>query len=268
MTVTHRATARTIAMCTIAMLMTGCIKVDLNMQLQEDNTVSGTMVFAVSRDLLALTGSTADDLLGQITASAGPLPSGVKFQEAPYADDRFEGKTYTFSDVPIDTFSQGTTAGETISIKRVGDTFQVTGEIDLTSAATGQLQPGAAQLAKDMELRIAITFPGPVSQQSGGTISGNTVTWTPVFGEKTEIQATGSAIGSGGNGWVTWILLGLAIVLVAVVALVVVRSRGNRSALEAEPDPAANPPAPPAANPPAPTPSAPTDSSPPPPPAG
>jgi len=245
MTVTLRATARAIALCALAMLMTGCIKVDLNMELNGDNTVSGTMVFAVSRDLLALTGSSADDLLGQITASAGPLPSGVQFQESPYVDDTFEGKTYTFHDVPIDAFSQGTTtAGETISIKRVGDTFQVNGEIDLTRAVTGQLQPGAAQLAKDMELRIAITFPGPVSQQSGGTISGNTVTWTPAFGEKTEIQATGSAIGSGGNGPAMWILLGLAILLVVVVALVLVRSRRSRVPPEAGTETAATPPAP------------------------
>lgn len=244
MTATLRATARTIALCALAMLMTGCIKVDLNMKLQGDNTVGGTMVFAVSRDLLALTGSSADDLLGQITASAGPLPSGVQFQESPYADDKFEGKTYTFHDVPIDAFSQGTTAGETISIKRVGDTFQVDGEIDLTPAATGPLQPGAAQLAKDMELRIAITFPGAVSQRSGGTITGNTVTWTPAFGEKTEIQATGSAIGSGGNGPTMWILLGLAILLVVVVALVLVRSRRSRVPPEAGTEMAATPPAP------------------------
>jgi len=270
MTARLRGTARVITTCTLAMLMTGCVKVDLNMQLHGNNTVSGTMVFAVSRDLLALTGSSADDLLGQITASAGPLPAGVGFQQSAYADDRFEGKTYTFKDVPIDEFNRGTTAGESIAIQRVGDTFQVNGEVDLTPASTGPLQPGAAQLAKDMELRIAITFPGPVFQQSGGTISGNTVTWTPVFGEKTEIQATGSAIGSGGNGWVMWLLLGLAIVLVVVVALVVVRSRGNGSAPAPEPGPetAATPPAPPGADPPAPAPSAPTDSSPPPPPAG
>ena len=244
MTATLRATARTIALCALAMLLTGCIKVDLNMELHGDNTVGGTMVFAVSRDLLALTGSSADDLLGQITASAGPLPSGVRFQESAYADDKFEGKTYTFQDVPIDAFSQGTTAGETISIKRVGDTFQVNGEIDLTPAATGPLQPGAAQLAKDMELRIAITFPGPVSQRSGGTITGNTVTWTPAFGEKTEIQATGSAIESGGNGPMMWILLGLAILLVVVVALVLVRSRRSQVVPETRTETAATPPAP------------------------
>jgi LppM domain len=260
MTAMLRTTARTIALCALAMLMTGCIKVDLNMELHGDNTVGGTMVFAVSRDLLALTGSSADDLLGQITASAGPLPTGVQFQESPYADDKFEGKTYTFHDVPIDAFSQGSTAGETISIKRVGDTFQVNGEIDLTQAATGPLQPGAAQLAKDMELRIAITFPGPVSQQSGGTITGNTVTWTPAFGEKTEIQATGSAIGSGGNGPAMWILLGLAILLVVVVALVLVRSRRSRVPPEAGTEMAATPPAPPVA--------ATNDSPQPPPPAG
>src|SRR5439155_26360378 len=148
-------------------------------------------------------------------ARAGPLPAGVRFQASSYTDDRFEGKTYTFRDVPIDVFSQGTTAGETITIQRVGETFQVKGEIDLTPAATGPLQPGSAQLAKDMELRIAITFPGPVSQQSGGTINGTTVTWTPALGRKTEIRATGSAIGSGGPGVLLWILIGLAIALVA-----------------------------------------------------
>jgi hypothetical protein len=238
-------------------LMTGCIKVDLNLQLHGDNTVSGTMVFAVSRDLLALTGSSADDLLGQITASAGPLPAGVGFQQSAYADDRFEGKTYTFQDVPIDVFSRGTTAGESIAIQRVGDTFQVNGEIDLTPASTGPLQPGPAQLAKDMELRIAITFPGPVSQHSGGTISGETVTWTPAFGEKTEIKATGSAIGGGGPGALLWILVGLAILLVVVVVLVLIRSRRNRSVPEpgqgvavASPTPTPTP---------APAPSAPTD---------
>ena len=227
MTARLRGSTRVIATCTLAMLMTGCVKVDLNMQLHGDNTVSGTMVFAVSRDLLALTGSSADDLLGQITASAGPLPAGVGFQQSAYADDRFEGKTYTFQDVPIDAFNRGTTAGESIAIHRVGSTFQVNGEIDLTPASTGPLQPGAAQLAKEMELRIAITFPGPVSQQSGGTISGKTVTWTPAFGEKTEIRATGSAIG-GGPGALLWILIGLAMLLVVVVVLILIRSRLNR----------------------------------------
>jgi hypothetical protein len=251
MTARLRGTARVIATCTLAMLMTGCVKVDLNMQLHGNNTVSGTMVFAVSRDLLALTGSSADDLLGQITASAGPLPAGVGLQQSAYADDRFEGKTYTFKDVPIDEFNRGTTAGESIAIQRVGDTFQVNGEVDLSPASTGPLQPGAAQLAKDMELRIAITFPGPVFQQSGGTISGNTVTWMPAFGEKTEIRATGSAIGSGGPGALLWILIGLAIVLVVVVALVLIRGRRNR--VLPEPDQGV------ATASPAPTPSAPTD---------
>ena len=233
MTATLRGTARVIAACTLAMLMTGCVKVDLNMQLHGDNTVSGTMVFAVSRDLLALTGSSADDLLGQITASAGPLPAGVGFQQSAYADDRFEGKTYAFEDVPIDVFTRGTTAGGSIAIQRVDDTFQVNGEIDLTPASTGPLQPGAAQLAKDMDLRIAITFPGPVSQHSGGTISGTTVTWTPAFGHKTEIRATGSAIGGGGHDALLWVLIALAILLVVLVVLVLIRSRRKRSVLGA-----------------------------------
>jgi hypothetical protein len=105
-------------------------------------------------------------------------------------------------------------------------------------------------LAKGMELRIAITFPGPVSQQSGGTITGNTVTWTPAFGEKTEIRAIGSAIGSG-HGAVLWILIGLAVLLAVVVALILMRSRRNHGVHEPDHGVTAAPPAP--------APSAPTD---------
>ena len=125
MTARLRGTARVIATCTLAMLMTGCVKVDLNMQLHGDNTVSGTMVFAVSRDLLALTGSSADDLLGQITASAGPLPAGVGFQQSAYADDRFEG----FVEAAI----VGIRGGETLA--RCCDAVAQPVEIDREDAA-------------------------------------------------------------------------------------------------------------------------------------
>jgi MYXO-CTERM domain-containing protein len=235
-----RPVVRWLGLLTLATLATGCMKVDLSLQLHSDDTVDGTMTYAVSRDLLTLTNSSPEDLLGQV-ASQGPLPSGVSAQESDYADDTFVGKTLTFSDVDIGAFQRSGIGGETLSIQRVGDTFQVSGEVDLTSSATGQLQPGTAQLAKDMQLRLAITFPGPVQQQTGGTITGNTVTWTPVYGQKTEIRATGSAVGDESGSPIVWIAIAAGVVLLIAILLLVLRRRRARSVPVEPPAPASAP---------------------------
>ena len=99
------------------------------------------------------------------------LPAGIDYRSANYDDGTFVGKTLTFDHADIAAFQQSGIGGESLSIQRVGDTFQVSGEIDLTATSTGQLQPGAAQLARGMQLRLAITFPGPVQEQTGGTIT-------------------------------------------------------------------------------------------------
>jgi LppM domain len=224
---------RWLGLLSLAMLATGCMKVDLSLQLHSDDTVDGTMTYAVSRDLLTLTNSSPEDLLGQV-ASQGPLPSGVSAQESDYADDTFVGKTLTFSDVGIGAFQRSGIGGETLSIQRVGDTFQVSGDVDLTSSATGQLQPGTAQLAKDMQLRLAITFPGPVQQQTGGTVTGNTVSWTPVYGQKTEIRATGSAVGDETGSPIVWIAIAAGVVVLIATVVLILRRRRARP-VSAEP---------------------------------
>lgn len=220
-----RSAVRIIGVATLALVCTSCLKVDLAMRLHTDDTVDGTMTYAVSRNLLTLTNSSPDALLGQV-ASGQPLPSGVEYQTTDYADDTFVGKTLTFEGADIAAFQQGGIGGETLSIRRVGDTFQVSGEVDLTTSSTGPLQPGAAQLARDMRLRLEITFPGTVQEQSGGTITGpNTVTWTPTYGTKTEITATGSALGDRTSGPILWIVLAAAAIALAVLVVVIVRRR-------------------------------------------
>jgi hypothetical protein len=220
-----RSAIRMMGVVTLALVCTSCLKVDLAIRLHTDDTVDGTMTYAVSRDLLTLTHSSPDALLNQV-ASGQPLPSGVEYQTTDYADDTFVGKTLTFEGADIAAFQQGGIGGETLSIRRVGDTFQVSGELDLTTSSTGPLQPGAAQLARDMRLRLEITFPGAVQEQSGGTITGpNTVTWTPTYGTKTEITATGSALGDRTSGPILWIVVAAAGVALAVLVVVIVRRR-------------------------------------------
>jgi hypothetical protein len=216
----------------LAVLMSACLKLDMNLNVSSDNTVSGSVIFAVEKSLLELSGQSFDDILG----SSAPLPSdaeGVTVKD--YEDDQFAGKEYTFDSVPLAQFS-GDSSGQ-LSITRDGDVFHVSGTLDLSSVGgTGPsglsgFDPG--QFLQGAELRIRITFPGEVTD-SNGEISGNSVTWVPVIGEALDLQATASATGGGGSSSLTMLLIiGAAVVVVAVVIGVVVAQRRNKPAVAA-----------------------------------
>jgi hypothetical protein len=243
-----RTAGRIGAFVALVFLMTGCIKLNMNLGINSDNTVSGTVEFGVQKELLDLTGQNVEDLLG----SDAPFPSsapGVTIE--PFDDGEFAGQQFMFEDLPIEQFNSGGIAGasgataggagDTLQIARQGDTFVVTGVLDLSSGLSGATGPfggtGGAQFFESAEIRIAITFPGEVLQAPGGKIDGNTVTYVPEFGERLEINATGSAVDNGeaadvvggSDSFLPLILIigGVALVLL-IVLLLVVRGRKNK----------------------------------------
>lgn len=222
-----RSSGRAAAVCVLAILMTGCIKLNMDLQLRSDDTVDGSVIFAVNKQVLQLTGKSFDDLTGGQSA----VPSGVPVQTSDYDDDQYSGKKYAFEDVPISRFS-GDGSTDSLSIVHRGDTFVVSGALDLSAADTSQI-PNADQAFSTADISLSITFPGAVrSASAGSVISGNTVTWMPTFGEKTEITATGSAISSGG-GALPWILVGAGVLIVLIVVLVVLVLLARRKPKEA-----------------------------------
>ena len=284
-------TARRIgAFVALVFLMTGCIKLNMNVGINSDNTVSGTVEFGVQKELLDLTGQNVEDLLG----SEAPFPTeapGVTIE--PFDDGEFAGQQVIIEDMPIEEFNSGGIAGasgatgaaatgEELQIARQGDTFVVTGLLDLSSGLSGVTGPfggtGGAQLFESADVKIAITFPGEVLQAPGGQIDGNTVTYVPEFGDRLEINATGSAVDNGeaadvvggGDSFLPLILIIAGVVLLLlIVVFLVLRSRrlesaeGTRSGF-GEADPAAAPVAATPVAPPPPT--APSDAPPPAPP--
>jgi len=301
-----RTAGRIGAFVALVFLMTGCIKLNVNLGINSDNTVSGTIEFGVQKELVDLTGQNVEDLLG----SDAPFPSnaaGVTVE--PFDDGEFVGRQVILEDVPIEEFNSGGSvgasgatgasgptsgAGDSLQIARQGDTFVVTGVLDLSRALSGVTGPlagtGGAQFFDSADIKIAITFPGEVLQAPGGEIDGNTVTYLPEFDERLEINATGSAVDNGeaadvvggSDSFLPLILIiaGVVLVLLIVVFLVV---RGRRhedgggtpsgfgeagsAAAPVAPPPVAPPGAPTDARPPAP-PMPPGAPPPPPPPAG
>jgi hypothetical protein len=230
MTSTTRAGLRVLALGALALLLSACIKVDMDLDVAPDNTVSGSAVLAVDQNLVELSGQTADQLFQDVDLSN--LPPGATV--TPYEDEGFVGQEVTFDDVPLSEFSGGQTlggSGEDLSITRVGDEFHVAGGLDMSSAefTSGQIPQG---MLDNFEFRISITFPGRVTS-STGSIDGNTVTWEPRIGQNTEIRAVASAIPSGGTPWLTIALAAGGALLLAVILFLIMSRR--------RPEPAAGP---------------------------
>ena len=220
---TKRVALRSLALAAIALLLASCFKVDMTLDVSQDNTVSGSAVIAVDKKLVALSGQNVDDLFKN--ADSTNLPPGASV--APYDDGDFVGQEITFDSVPLERFSGAndplTGAGEELSITREGDEFHVSGNLDMS----GQEFTGNDQIPQSVlesfEFGISITFPGEVKSATGA-IDGNTVTWEPKFGENNRIEAVASAIPSGGSPLV-WILIAAGVLIVLLVAFLLIRAR-------------------------------------------
>jgi hypothetical protein len=259
-----RMVARLGAVAALALLMSACLKLDMNLDVSTDNTVSGSVIFAVDKGLLELAGQSFDDLIGSDT----PFPDDVEgVTVESYEDDDFTGQQYTFDGVPLSEFEGS--GDEELSITREGDVFHVAGVLDLatglTSGATGLSGFDPAEILQSADIQITMSFPGEVTE-SNGEVSGNSVTWVPEIGERLEITATAGATGSGGDSNLTMLLIiGAVVVVLAVIAGVIVAQRRNRPApaAAAASDVAASPPS---VQPASPAPEAPGTPPPPPPP--
>ncbi|HWC69763.1 MAG TPA: hypothetical protein VG993_01240 [Actinomycetota bacterium] len=242
----------------LTLLLAGCLKLDMAITLSPEDTVDGEMVFAVNKELLELTGQNLDDLLGDTS-----LPEDVEGATTePYEDERFVGTRVTFEGVALADMQESSDP-DALTIERVGDTFEVGGVMDLaTQDAEIEGNPFEAQIKEAFdtaELRIAITFPGEVLE-TNGRVDGTTVTWEPVFGERTEIMAVASASSEGGEGsgegtedgteaaggssegsssgnTLLYVILGLIAIAVVVGIFVMMRRRGAVSTPAGSPFP-------------------------------
>jgi hypothetical protein len=62
-------------------VLTGCLKIDLALEINEDASVDGEIIFAVSEELAQLTGQSREQLIEQVQADVmRDAPEGVTQQ--------------------------------------------------------------------------------------------------------------------------------------------------------------------------------------------
>jgi hypothetical protein len=210
--------ARTAAAVVLALALSGCIKMDIDLTLDGDKA-DGSVIVGVNRALLDMSGESVEDLLADMGVDEG-IPEGATVR--PYEDDVYVGQEYVLSGVDIAEF---TDEGElSITHDAEAGTYDVSGAMDMTD-----IGPETAELG-EFDISVSITFPGEVTDHNG-TLDGRTVTWTPVLGETNEMQAT--ARDGGGSDLPAWSLIAIAVAVVAVLAgLAYFLTRRNRATPE------------------------------------
>lgn len=231
---TMRAAGLAVMAVAAALLLSGCFTMKMDLTVQTDDTVDGSLVFAVQKSVADLMGG--EDAVAKAFESGGSgwdTSSGGNVETKPYRTDDLVGVEYVFDSLPLTQFSSGLDdSGDALSITRDGDTFVVKGAMDLTSDATqtGGMDPSTMMSGADVG--VSITFPGKVIS-ADGQVDGNTVTWTPTVGEKTPINAVGSANPGMNLGLIVGIALLVLLAVAAVVGFLLVRSRREGAVVEA-----------------------------------
>jgi hypothetical protein len=237
-----RRLGRVLGATSLALLLAGCFRVDMDVEVSPEDTVSGSAVIAVDESLVELSGQSADEIFSDVDSS--DLPEGASIDD--YSEDGFVGQQITFEDVPLEEFTSsdtlsGSGLGEELSIVRDGDEFVVSGALDMSGEQfTGTDIP--EQFLENFEFTISITFPGEVTE-STGEVDGTTVTWQPKVGENTRIEARASAIPSETSPWLIIALVALGAFLLGAVVFLLTRRRAAAPAAGPVDGDAAPPPA-------------------------
>lgn len=239
----------------------GCVRVEADLAIADDETVSGTLVIAALADddspaaaeraaqnaralesAIASGLRTAEGAVADVYSSAGYLGSRIAFAETPlaaFADTR--GGPAAGDEESDGTPEAGQSGG--ISITREDGVITLVGGLQLGEGdgegddgaeedpEGGGAAPEEAATPGEVPVRISIEFPGDVLDHNG-TLTGRTVTWT-TSGEET-LAMTASSIDHDPTGpsylWplVIGSLATIAAIAAGLLIVIGLRSRHDR----------------------------------------
>jgi len=198
----------------VSLISSGCVKLNMDLTVSNSDTVSGSMVFAFSKEIAELGGASGDSG----TPTNGLLGDAENVTVTAFDDGEFVGSTYSFENLPLENFKPNISDSSIFGIERVGDDIIVSGVLDSSSEGS-ELEDnpfGAAFVSGIMEstdIRISISLPGELIE-SNGEVNGQTVTWYGKFGERIEMSAVSN---SPQSVPIDWLVIG-GIAIIATIA--------------------------------------------------
>lgn len=173
------------ALTLVAFALTGCMKVDMNVTVNTDDTLDGTMIVAVDKSMLALSGKSPEDAFKN-AKEISDLPEGSRAEA--YDDGKYYGQKIIYDNLPFTAFNSGKKGAPAITHNDGRYTFSA--DMNTAGSNLGPQAQLAAPLLSSIKIKFVITFPGKVIEHDESAIvSGNTVTWNVRLGEDNKLRA-------------------------------------------------------------------------------
>ena len=220
--------------------LSGCVRIDRDIHVNDDGSGTYALTLGFKRDLATAYGSA---LVNQMTEYG----ESVKAKGGTYG--RSDDDTYTYwkftrpfrtpddlnqalTNLPSLTLGSSTLSSQdqlklTENSGPVVNDFRLAGAISLIP--NGQVNSTTQDLFKDAHNTLVITMPGMITSHSGGSQSGNTITYTVGYAQTAEVNVASRAVNwsvVAPAGLVVGGLLGALAILGFVVALR--RPKGER----------------------------------------
>jgi hypothetical protein len=199
------------------------MKAEMDLTVNQNDTVSGSVILAFSKDAIDLAGSLGSS---EALSTDSLIQEQPGITSVPFSDADFEGTKISFENRPFSEFATGT-AADSIMFTRDGDIVSVSGVIDMAGedpTVIDQIRtnPLTANLFAKSDISVSITMPGKILE-STGVVQGNTVTYTGQLGDNIEINIKTDT--SSGFNLLAIALGGLAIAGVVAGALLILNRR-------------------------------------------
>lgn len=279
-------------------VLAGCLSLETNISISDDGTADVELVTLIDtsqleefaemfgEDVGDLSSLSGDQLLEEFSEGENPCDdlagsfTDYEVTTVEVEEGSSRGVSCTVADVPIDELSSlGTDSSMSIEQDDSGTRFELTleGASDLTGGGETDEMTDLLGLTFEelFDIRFVVSAPGSLSEHNATSTDGGTATWqlSPeaefLSGDTARMFATWEPGSDSGSTWIP-IVVGVAIVAVAVIGAIFLFGRRSKSATPSGPGGADTMPPPPGAgSPPPPPPSAPPaapPSAPPPPP--
>jgi|GEM_PF-1080264 hypothetical protein len=198
--------AATLLCLLLAFSLAACVQADRTIVLNSDGSGVYTFTVGLSDQLVNLGGSSLsksmDDFGTQAQQNGG---SYRRYEANGFSYWKYVRPFHSVSQLntmlpesPNSGSSSGAPSASTVNANDSLNVVDTAGFFSTTFHVTGSMSlviPNADQstrdLFKDARLSVAITMPNWVSEQHGGTLNGNTVTYAVAFGQSATIDVTG-----------------------------------------------------------------------------
>ncbi|QNE22230.1 DUF3153 domain-containing protein [Kribbella qitaiheensis] len=199
-----------IVACLVA--LTGCVKIDADLEVHSNETVSGSMKIGVDMQLVESSGQSLDKIREQVEQGIKQTTTdGVTCKS--YEDDKYVGSDCKFDNVPFS--KMGTSTDDGVGFRKEGDKIHVTVKgMDLGTTTAGSTPV----------ISFKISMPGKITaHDSGAKVSGSTATYDSL--DKLGNVDLTSETGSSFPLWAVILIIVLLLIAAGVVFLVLRRRK-------------------------------------------